>query len=98
MAKRANLDLNPVTRRVTEYAEEDGKQYIVTKQDCEGIVEAAKLMSEMPQSKDFRLVAVIPEEVLNQAMLEGWFHDKARWRQWANDPDNRAFRVTQGRL
>lgn len=98
MAKRAVLDADPVSRRVTWYAEEDGRQYIQTKQDCESIVKAAKAMSELPQSKDFKHVAIIPQEVLNQAMLEGWFHDKARWKAWANDPDNRAFRVTEGRL
>jgi hypothetical protein len=55
-------------------------------------------MSDMPHDKDFKPVAFIPDEVLNQAMLEGWFHDQARWRRWANDPDNQAFRITQGRL
>jgi hypothetical protein len=98
MAKEALLDFDPLTRRKTEYAEEDGKTYIVTRQDCEGIVEAAKALSELPQGKDFKHVAIIPQEVLNQAFLEGWFHDKDRWRKWANDPDNRDFRVSGGRL
>lgn len=97
MAKKAILD-GAGTDRVTWYAEEDGKKYIVTRQDCEGIVAAAKAMSEVPQHKDFKHVAIIPQEVLNQAYLEGWFHDKERWRRWANDPDNRDFRVTGGRL
>ena len=98
MAKKAVLDFDPRSRRKTEYAEEDGKKYIVTRQDCEGIVGMAKFMSELPHDKAMKPVAVIPEEVLNQSMLEGWFHDKERWRRWANDPDNRAFRVTEGRL
>lgn len=98
MARRAILDMDPLARRKTEYVEEDGKTYIQTKQDCQSIVDAAKAMSELPQSKDFKHVAIIPQEVINQAMLEGWFHDKARWKKWANDPDNRAFRVTEGRL
>jgi hypothetical protein len=98
MAKKAILDFDPITRRKVTYAEEDGVKYIETKQDCEGLVAAARAMSEMPQSKDFKLVAVIPEEVLNQAFLEGWFEDKERWKRWANDPDNRAFRVSGGRL
>jgi hypothetical protein len=31
-------------------------------------------------------------------MLEGWFHDKKAWKRWANDPNNRDFRVWKGRL
>ena len=55
------------------------------------IVEAAKILSDETPGKDFRLAAVIPQTVLDQAMIEGWFHDKAAWRKWAKDPDNRAF-------
>ena len=99
MAKRAVLDIDPFTRRKITYAEEDGVKYIETKQDCEGIVAAAKAMSELPHNdKSFKPVALIPDEVLNRAMLEGWFHDKAKWRQWVNDPDNARFRITAGRL
>ena len=98
MAKKAILDADPVSGRVKWYAEEDGQKYIVTRQDCDGIVKAAKAMSEMPHSKDFKPVALIPEEVLNRAYLEGWFHDKQAWKRWANDPDNRAFRITEGRV
>jgi hypothetical protein len=99
MAKRAILDADPNSRRVTWYAEEDGQKYIQTKQDCEGVVAAAKAMSELPHNdKSLKPVALIPEEVLNQAMLEGWYHDKAKWRRWANDPDNARFRITEGRL
>ena len=98
MPKKAILDALPDARRVTIMHEHEGKHLVESRQDCTHIVEAAKILSEQAPGKDFRLAAVIPETVLNQAMLEGWFHDKARWRQWANDPDNRAFRVTQGRL
>lgn len=98
MAKRAILDFDPVSRRKITYAEEDGKKYIETKQDCSTLIDAAKAMSELPHDKNFKPVALIPEEVLNQAMLEGWYHDKAKWRAWVNDPDNARFRITTGRL
>lgn len=98
MAKKALLDADTSSRRMTIYAEEDGRKFIETKQDCEGIVEAAKIMSDMPHSKDFKPVALIPQEVLNQAFLEGWFEDKERWKRWANDPDNRDFRIVGGRV
>ncbi len=47
---------------------------------------------------DFRRVAFIPEEVVNQAFLEGWFGDEAAWKRWANDPANRDFRTTKGTI
>lgn len=96
---RATLEFDPVRMRRTSYVEEGDDRYIVTEQDCGGIVAAAKAMSELPHNdKSMKPVAFIPDEVLNRAMLEGWFHDKAKWRAWANDPDNRDFRITQGRL
>ncbi|HSE58227.1 MAG TPA: hypothetical protein VLA99_05955 [Nitrospiraceae bacterium] len=98
MAKSEILDALPGAKRKTIAHEEDGVWRVESRQDCEHIVKAAKIMSEMPQSKDFKLAAVIPETVLNQAFLEGWFHDKAKWREWANDPQNREFRVWPGRL
>lgn len=98
MAKRAILDANTDSRRLTWYAEEDGRKFIQTQQDCEGIVKAAKAMSDMPHSKDFKPVALIPQEVLNQAFIEGWFEDPIAWKRWANDPANRDFRITTGRV
>jgi hypothetical protein len=98
MAKKALLDFDPITRRKKIYAEEDGRKFIETKQDCEGIIAAAKAMSELPYDREMKPVALIPEEVLNQAFLEGWFEDPIAWKRWANNPDNRAFRITEGRL
>lgn len=37
--------------------------------------------------------AEIPAHVMRQAYIEGWVHDEERWRRWANDPANRAFRI-----
>lgn len=96
---KALLDADHGSRRLTIYHEmPDGKHQIETRQDCTHIVEAAKILSEEVPGKDFRLAAVIPQTVLNQAMLEGWFHDKQAWKKWANDPNNRDFRVWKGRL
>ena len=69
-----------------------------TFQDCAPIVEAAKILAEEKPGKDMRLVAKIPLSVLDQSFREGWFGDKERWRKWANDGANRAFRVWPGRI
>lgn len=67
-------------------------------QDCEPIVERAKMLSELEPGKDFRHVMVVPQFILNQAYREGWFNDKAKWKQVINDPDNAAFRTWKGRV
>lgn len=71
---------------------------IKTFQDCEPIIERAKMLSEMTPGKEFRHAAIIPQQVLDQAYREGWFQDKERWKKWANSPDNKAFRTWPGRL
>jgi hypothetical protein len=71
---------------------------IKTFEECEPIIEKAKMLSEMTPGKDFRHAAIIPKHVLDKAFREGWFNDKKKWRDWANDPSNRAFRTWPGRL
>lgn len=43
-------------------------------------------------------VAEIPISVYEKALIEGWANDPEAWRKWANDPDNKALRLTEGRL
>jgi hypothetical protein len=98
MAKSRLLDSIPDARRVTILHEQDGKQFIESRQDTTHIVEAAKILADQPPGKDFRHVGFIPEAVMNQAFTEGWFGDKAKWKAWFNDPDNVAYRTWKGRL
>jgi len=64
------------------------------------LAQVEALTAVQPDRHDgMRLEAVIPAHVMRQAYVEGWFHDEARWRRWANDPANRAFRIEhQGRV
>ena len=48
--------------------------------------------------RHFRLAARIPMTVVNQAIAEGWVHDRERWKRWMNDPDNKKHRVWGGRV
>lgn len=94
MSKSALLTaVGGLAPRKTIFHEQDGKTFIETRQECSHLVEAAKVLAEVPPSKEdgWRFLCVIPDAVVNQAMIEGWFHDKTRWRQWANNRDNRAF-------
>lgn len=70
----------------------------VTREICDPLLDKVQRERELTQSKDMKLAARIPITVVEQAMREGWFNDKARWRRWLNDPDNRGFRVYQGRV
>ncbi len=66
--------------------EEGGKQWVETRQDAEPVAQAARLLAEHHEvSKDFTLVAMIPSVVLDQALLEGWFHDEDAWKRWYAD-------------
>lgn len=82
------------------YFDEDRPNDFLVKtiQDCEPIIERAKMLSELEPGKEFRHVACIPLQVVDQAMREGWFHDKEKWKAWANNSDNRAFRTWPGRV
>ena len=71
---------------------------IETIYECEPIIERAKMLSELTPGDTFRHAAIIPPHVWDQACREGWQNDKARWKKWANDPDNRAFRTWPGTL
>ena len=93
MSKSALLDILPDARRKLIYHEEDGKTYVETRQDVTHIVEAAKVLAEVPPDKDtgWRFIGFIPDAIWNKAVCEGWLHDKAKWRAWMCDRDNRAY-------
>ena len=46
----------------------------------------------------YRPIANVPESVVAQALTEGWFHDKKRWKNWANDIHNKNWRIAGGRF
>lgn len=98
MAKSALLDLVADSRRKIIYHEEDGKNWIETRQDVAPIIQAAKDLWDDNPPLDMRQVAVIPETVINQAFSEGWFHDESAWKRWANDPANACFRTCKGTI
>lgn len=98
MSKSALLDMVPDARRKTIYHEQDGKTFIETRQDVANIIKAAAIIADEPPGKDFRHVGFIPDSELNRAFVEGWFHDKAAWKRWLNDPDNAAYRTWKGRV
>jgi hypothetical protein len=98
MSKSALLDLVPESRRQLIYHEEDGQTFLETRQDVAPIIQAAKDIWCDKPPLDMRRVALIPEAVLNQSYIEGWFGDPEAWKRWANDPANRDFRTCPGTI
>ena len=76
----------------------DGDLIISETQQVDHIVQAAKDMSELTPSTEWRHAAYIPEVVYNRAYREGWHLDSKRWKEWANKPENKAFRPWPGKL
>lgn len=98
MARSTLFDVDTEARRKLIHHEEDGQQYFEMRQDVSGIIEAAKIVADQPPGKDFRHVAFVPDSELNRAFVEGWFHDRAAWKKWLNDPANREYRTWKGRI
>ena len=98
MSKSALLDLVPEARRKLVWHEQDGRHFLETRQDVAPVFAAARILADLPPGNDFRHAAFIPDVVLDRAFREGWFHDAAAWRRWANDPANAGFRTWPGRL
>jgi len=92
------LDRQPHRTEVFHADPMDGDTfYIETIEDVEPVVELAKLQADNPsglKADGMRREAEIPAYVMDQALREGW--TPADWKRWANDPDNRAFRVEYG--
>jgi hypothetical protein len=93
MSKKALLDICAASRRKLIYHEEDGKTYLETRQDAEPLIEAARILADVPPDPQtgWRFVGFIPDAIWNKACAEGWLHDKAKWRAWMRDRDNRAY-------
>ena len=86
-------------REYLEVDSENPEKWIFhTVQDCEPIVERAKMLSELEPGKDFRHVMCVPQFLLDRAHREGWYHDKQKWKDVINDPQYKAFRTWPGRV
>jgi hypothetical protein len=75
-----------------------GKNHFLMLEDCTQQIEMCKRFSELEPGKEFRYAAEIPHHVWWKAVRDGWVNDRQAWKRWANNPDNKAFRVWPGRL
>ena len=98
LSQSALLDLVAEARRATILHAEDNRWWIESRQDVAPVIAAARIVADQPPGRDFRHAAFVPESELNRAFTEGWFHDPAAWKRWANDPANACYRTWRGRL
>ncbi len=85
------------------HTNEDGDPFgdfgIETIEDVEPCIESAKALADNHAERgDLKHVARVPVTVVEKAMREGWYHDDAAWKRWLSAPDNKKFRVWQGKL
>lgn len=92
-------DQNGNILRKIHFNEVDGDAVLETVEDFTACVESAKILRDHQDNKAaMRHVARVPVTVVERAMREGWFHDQKAWNRFLNDPDNKDFRVWEGRL
>jgi hypothetical protein len=72
--------------------------HVYTEQDLTQALENNKIMRELhPRRSTNKLLARgVPVSVYEKSVLEDWGDDD--WAKWLDDPDNRAFRIWQGRV
>ena len=94
--KRTTVDLTKTLK--SEFITQDDKTIYHTAQNVRPVIEHARALRELEPGKTFRHAAEIPKVIWNKALREGWHNDPKAWKRWLNDPDNKAFRVWQGRI
>ena len=103
MSREFYFDNGAVKRSVINDSHSDDITFH-SAQDMEPVIELAGQMREANEvighrkSKNLVPVAEIPMQIYEQAFREGWLHDKKKWNQWLNDPQNKCFRITDGRV
>ena len=106
--ERRELDADPLTGITHNFVYEAGetpsqdKFVIETTQDVTDIIKRNRAsLNEVDVHAawgEWSKVASLPLSVYYDLKQQGILDDRARFKKWLNDPDNKAFRVWQGRL
>ena len=84
----------------SEFITEDDKVVYHTTQDVAPVIDHVKKLRDntLKPGKDMRHIAEVPMVIWQKALREGWSKDRAKWKKWLNDPDNKVFRTWQGKV
>ena len=103
MSKRL-FSHDPLTgmREYFHYDEVNDRAYLSSEQDVTDIVEENKRTlneaTSLHRWGDGKLVARIPMQLYADLQRRGITKNKAAFKRWLNDPDNRFFRVFPGKV
>ena len=102
------ISLDPITKKKTWLTDDVDGLSILTEQDTTPIVEGAKAQEKEWRRGDMigntqkhqQKIAEIPSVIYYDLLKRfGQPRDNMKaWKRWLNDPDNRAFRTTGGRV
>jgi len=108
VSKKLPIENTGITKTILHSDDSEGKIHIETTQDVQPVLEENKIRRNLGEfhnkKKDWYHAASIPLVVVQQLVKKGIMHphgavkDKARFKKWVNDPDNRAFRIWQGNV
>jgi len=95
--KTVYVNSDGVRRTMISDDDSPGVIRVYTEADMTQLVENNRALAELqPRRSTTKLLARVPLTVYEKSVLEEW--DERDWSKWLNDPDNRAFRVWQGRV
>jgi hypothetical protein len=99
MAERKQVYHEDLGVRRTLITDSDKPDRVIvdTKVDCTQLIENNKMLGELHSTNSVnKMVARVPMTIYERSINEGWDDDD--WKRWLNDPDNKMFRVWQGRV
>lgn len=101
-------DRGRVLKTVHTDEHDPGRMVEVTHENVTPLIELARslaIVRQMRRLKDqpaekmgARLIGFMPDTVVEKMMREGSWNDPAAHKRWLNDPQNKDFRVWQGRV
>jgi hypothetical protein len=83
------------SRTWADYDEDKDALTVWEEFNADADLRLAKILSDKtkPKADGMRQERIIPEHVLSRAFSEGWYHDKAAWKRWANSEEGMALAV-----
>ena len=102
-------DRGRVLKTVHTDAHDENRYVEVTHEDLTPLIELARSAAiarqlsrrnqgALEKAVDAKLVGFMPDYVVENMIREGSWNDPAALKRWFNDPQNKDFRVWQGRV
>ena len=86
---------------VKEVIHENDRTTFAEHENVEPLLRKCHTMREhvsLNRKSAYRPIAEVPMSVVADAIKQGWFSDKSRWKKWYNDSHNALLRLSTGRF